>query len=490
MAFALAAVVTFALPKEYRAEATLFVGENRSIATGAGALQLDEQLARTYVSLLRTPEVTGAVVRDLPFSLDAGDLESKVAVEVTTGTRLIRLQAFDGRPERARQLADTYAMTFVNQREASAAAASQGQLGELRSRIGALGQEVQRLQGRTAPEDVARRSIAETELQSARDAYVATQGSLAQQGADISVASRATLPTAPARPRPKLYLALGFLVALALAATAAGLADRFDDRLRGEAEVPALLGAPVLARIPVESAGRGVMIQESFDLLRANLHAGARDPHQVIAVTSALPGEGKSFVVRHLATAFARLGTSVLAVDCDLRRRGLGASIGGSEVRGVTNLLVEPPRDPRELVTPTSLRGVHLLAAGPSPPSPSALLGMRRLGELLGGLATSYDHVVVDSAPVTIGADTTALAAAVDAVIVVVDLDRAGRRALTDTATQLKRTGTPILGVVLNRVGAREYAYGPYTAFAASPDAAATGAQAPSGPGREWQPRA
>ncbi len=491
-ALAMAAVVTFALPKEYRAEATLFVGENRSISTGAGALQLDEELARTYVSLLRTPEVTEAVVRDLPFKLDAAALESKVSAEVTTGTRLIRLQAFDGRPQRARQLADTYATTFVGQQRTSSAAASRGQLNELRSNIGALGQQVQGLQGATAPADVARRSVAETELQSAREAFVATQGSLALQGADLSVASRAMLPTAPARPRPKLYLALGFLLALALATTATALADRFDDRLRGEAELPALLGAPVLARIPLEAVGREAMTAEAFDLLRTNLHAGASGPHQVIAVTSSLPGEGKSFAVKHLAMAFARLGTTVLAVDCDLRRRGLGASIGAGELKGVSNLLVEPPRDPRELVSSTSMRGVHLLAAGPSPPSPSALLGLRRMGELLGGLANHYDHVVVDSAPVTIGADTTALAAAVDAVILVVDLDRAGRRALTDAATQVTRTGTPIIGVVINRVGAREYAYGSYTASAASqgPAANGAGAQAPAAPGREWVPRA
>ncbi len=477
-AFAIAAVVTFALPKQYRAEATLFVGENRSVTTGAGAVQLDEQLARTYVALLRTPEVTQAVVRALPFDLAPSALEPKVDVAVPTGTRLIRIGATDASPRRAQALADAYATTFVDGQRTASAATSSRQLAELRTRIGNLGQLIQRLQRDASPAAAARRSVAETELQSARDAYVSTQRSLALSGADISVASRATLPGSPSRPRPKLFLALGLLVALALAGAAAAFADRFDDRLRDEGELLELLGAPVLARVPLQTAGHEAATREAFDLLRANLSAEAGGRDRLLAVTSALPGEGKTFAVGQLASAFARLGNSVVAVDCDLRRRALGTAIGTPGARGVTTLLVESHNDALDLVGPTSLPGVRLLAAGPSAPNSPALLGMRRMGEVFDRLGERYEHVVVDSAPVTVVADTTALAAAVDAVVVVVDLDRAGRRALKEAAAQLRRAGTPIAGIVLNRVAARAFAYEPYGADGA-------GAVVPSPGGRE-----
>ncbi|MGI8623668.1 MAG: polysaccharide biosynthesis tyrosine autokinase [Solirubrobacteraceae bacterium] len=475
VAMVAAAAITFALPKQYRAEATLFVGENRPVTTGASAVQLDEVLARTYVSLLATPDVQKAVVRALPFPLDPAQLDAKVSIEVATGTQLIRIAAVDADRERARRLADVYATTFVDQQRQSSATLNESQLEALRLRIGGLAQEVSRLGGSQAPAGIARRAVDETELQAARDAYAATQQSLALQGSNVSLASHATRPTDPSKPRPKLYLVLGFVVALALGAAAAALVDRFDDRLRGEEDLGSLVPMPLLARVPVAAAGLEPAPQEAFDLLCANLRAGdSAGERRVIAVTSALPGEGKSFVVGELATAFARLGTSVLAVDCDLRRPTLGLQLGGRPAKGVTNLLVEARRDPQELVV-AAAGGVHLLASGPLPPSPAALLGMARLRELFGGFRERYDHVVVDSAPVTAGADTTALATAVDGVVLVVDLARGRRRALAEALAQLERAETEIVGVVLNRVRGSDHGYMPYGSAPASTPPPANG---------------
>lgn len=464
-AFAAAAAVTFTLPNEYRATATLFVGENRPVSTGANAVQLDDVLARTYASLLQTADVERDVQKALSDKINRGDLAAKIDVQVVTGTRLIKISTLDEDPVRAQRIANTYAKTFVARRRASAGGAGRERLAELDRRIGTLALSSRQLEAQTTPEAVAKKAQVQTQLDAARDSYVATQQSIALQGTDVSVSSQATVPGVPAKPRPKLYLALGLVFSLLLASLAAALRNVFDQRVRDEAELSKLMGMPVLARIPVDRGARSAeqdVVGEAYDILRANLQVREGvGRHRVLAISSALPSEGKSMTVTRLATAYARVGLRVVAVDCDLRRPMLSTYMESDQTRGVTNLLVEARRDPAELLVPSPNPGVDLLPSGPIPPSPAVLLGMPRLRELFEELADDHDIVIVDTPPVTVGADTTEVAAAVDGVILVVDLERSRRRTLLAVREQLGSAN--VLGIVLNRTSDRDvvnYEYG------------------------------
>lgn len=449
------AVVTALLPARYRAEASLVVGGERSVTVG-GSVQADEVLARTYAELLESADTKAAVRAALPFRV-GGSLGARTGVRVVPGTQLIEVTAEDGRPERAQALADAYVTTFA-QRQADAAAAQRDtQRRVLEERIGLLAGEVARLK---AGGSAAALAQAETRLSAARAAYSAAQEDVALRGADVAVASRAARPARPSAPRPLLYLTMGVLLALGLAAAAALVADRFDDRFRDEDELAAAAGAGVLARVP-RRGGDERAVREAYDVLCANLRAG--DPsgeRRLLLVTSAMASEGKSFTVMRLAEAFARRKISVLAIDADLRRPTLPAAPGIVAPKGVSSLLVEEARDPRELVISSASPGVALLPAGPRLPHPAALLATERLRALTAALRRAYDVVLVDSPPVPAGADTTALGAAVDGAILVADLDRARRRALLDTRAQLERAGVEVVGVVLNQVRGRDrYGY-------------------------------
>ena len=441
------ALVTALLPERYRADATLVVGGDRSVTVG-GSVQADEVLARTYAELLDAADTKAAVRAALPFRV-VGSLGERIDVRVVTGTQLVRVTAEDGRPDRAQILADTYVTTFARRQADTAAQVRGDQADALEDRIGTVAAEVARLKAGVDPAALAQ---AETRLQAARDAYSAAQEDIALRGADVAVASRAARPTSPSAPRPLLYLAMGVLIALGLAATAALIADRFDDRFRDEDELTAAAGAPVLARVP-RRGGDQRAVREAYDVLCSNLRAA--DPagdRRLLLVTSAMAGEGKSFTVMRLAEAFARREISVLAIDGDLRRPTLPAAAGVQSPKGVSNLLVEEARDPRDLVIASASPGVALLPAGPRPPHPAALLSTKRLRTLVMSLRRAYDVVLVDSPPVPAGADTTALGGAVDGAILVADLDRARRRALRTTLAQLERAGVEVVGVVLNQV--------------------------------------
>jgi Mrp family chromosome partitioning ATPase len=119
----------------------------------------------------------------------------------------------------------------------------------------------------------------------------------------------------------------------------------------------------------------------------------------------------------------------------------------------VTDILVaRPVNDAIRLVLPTSSPGVAVLPAGPLPPNPSMLLGLPRLREMLHGLERNFDAVVVDTAPMSAGADTVAVVAAVEQVVVVVDARTTRRRRLAALREDLERSGAEILGIALNRV--------------------------------------
>ena len=479
-AFLTGLLVIALLPEEYEATSTLFVGENRPISTGASAVQLDEVLARSYAALLESAAVTNAVADDLEPPADASDLEEKVSFEVLTGTRLIEISALDRDPERAAQIANTYADAFVERQRAAAAQAAGAQMQDLRDRIAELARELQRIDtGRSDAEAGGRESIA-SELTAARDALSAAQESVALQGSNVSVASSAEVPGTPARPRTKLYALLAAMFAGLLAIGAALLRNTFDKRLRDEDELTELLEAPVIARIPLRRAGphHEVVVREAFQFLRTNVRLGTVDRGGVIAVTSASPGEGKTTVVSGVATAFGAAGDRVIAVDCDFHRPVLASALKVEGRAGVTNVLVGALK-PREVLRPTDIPDLSVLPGGPIAPNPGALITTAAFTELFSWLRSTADYVVVDTAPIAAMADASAVVNAADGVILVVDLDLARRDALLEARAQLRRSNTQLIGVVLNRDRESVEQYGAYS-YGYPPGVTGNGADEPS----------
>jgi capsular exopolysaccharide synthesis family protein len=111
---------------------------------------------------------------------------------------------------------------------------------------------------------------------------------------------------------------------------------------------------------------------------------------------------------------------------------------------------------------------VRVLASGPSPPDPAVLLSLRGFRDLLATLRAESDYVLVDTPPVAAGADASTIAASVDGVLLVVDLGAARRDLLAATRRQLEKSGTPVLGIVLNRVSDSRAFAGYY--YASDPD--------------------
>ena len=199
---------------------------------------------------------------------------------------------------------------------------------------------------------------------------------------------------------------------------------------------------------------------EEFRTLRSRLfQLREKHPLKVILVSSAVPGEGKSFVAANLAQAFARQhGRRVLLIDTDLRCASLHEYLGTRTTPGVTEFL-RGMADEYAVLQRGPMDGLFFIARGAEVANPAELIANGRCKTLLQRLAPHFDWIVLDSPPTVPASDASLLAEHCDGVLLVV------RSASTpiEMAQRAVREfrGRTIFGVVLNQATA-ESGYGGY----------------------------
>ena len=129
-------------------------------------------------------------------------------------------------------------------------------------------------------------------------------------------------------------------------------------------------------------------LSEAIKNIRTNLQFSSIDGQvKNILVTSSTSSEGKSFISANLAVAFAKLGSNVLVVDCDMRLGRQHEIFGVSNSIGLSNLLIDDVDNKYEsFIQKTDIKNVSVLTRGIVPPNPSELLASeknRHLMELL-----------------------------------------------------------------------------------------------------------
>jgi polysaccharide biosynthesis transport protein len=195
-----------------------------------------------------------------------------------------------------------------------------------------------------------------------------------------------------------------------------------------------------------------VPFMEAFYSLDANIRLlGSDAPIRSLTISSTSPADGKSTVSAHLALAAAAMGRKVLLVDTDMRLPQVHRRFEVPNMRGLSNLLTSDV-DIKNIIQPSSQDpNLHLLTAGPTPPSPGRLLSSKRMQNLIRTLANQYDLVIYDSPPLLGFADAKLSAAYTDGILLVVGLGKTDRTALKQVLDDLKSTvQAPVLGLVAN----------------------------------------
>jgi capsular exopolysaccharide synthesis family protein len=457
---AVALIYSLTQAKEYTASATLLFrdpGLDEKLF-GTALFNQDDDPQRTaatnlqLVSLRQVSERTAVELKST--GLTADEIQSKVSVEPVGESDLIAVDAVDGEPKLAAELANAFAANYIAfRRDADRAKITEAQ--------NLVQQELDALS------EVERAGTEGQQLgQNARELEILAS----LQTGNAELVQPAQAPSDPSAPKTLRNVILGLLLGLMLGAALTLLREQLDRRLKDAGEAAAVFGLPVLATIPesrtISHMGRGESVSsagvesDAFRMLRTNLRYFNVDrPVKSIVVTSAAPQDGKTTVSWNLALAEARAGKRVLYIEADLRRPSLGGQLGLTTKSGLSFVLAGMVDVQTAL---QSVEGIDLLLAGPLPPNPAELIESERMTALVRWGEEHYDRVIIDTPPAAVVSDAIPLVTSVSGVVIVVRIERSRRDAADQLREQLTNLGAPVLGLVVNGATARgTYYYGP-----------------------------
>lgn len=315
---------------------------------------------------------------------------------------------------------------------------------------------------------------ARTLYQSFLDRYKQTTAQQGLQQSDAQVLSRAKTPTRPSSPNALLNVALGLVVGLGAATVVVVLTDLLATGISSSSEVEQRLGVTSIGTLPLLSSTVRVGAQtrpetylvekpfsaftEAFRNLNAAIQNSLKlDGGKIVAITSALPDEGKTTATICLARALALSGAAVVVVDCDLRRRSLHRVLHVEPKVGLIEVLSGKVSLEAALLRDEA-SGAYFLPLAQGDLTTEDVFGSPAMSRLLETLRTQFAHIFLDTAPILPVADTRKLAPKADGVVLVAHWRKTKRNAIAAAIKQLDMAGARLLGVALTQVDVREQA--------------------------------
>ena len=402
---------------QYRADASLFV----SMSDGANAAALmqgsvfTQQRVQSYTDVITSPTVLQPVIDELGLRTTPRELARRVQAQAPLGTVLLDVTVEDPSPEAAARTANAVATEFT--------------------------EAIQELE-RPSPDQ--------------------------PSPVRASVIRPAVVLDDPVSPHVPRSLAVGLLLGLVAGSGLALLREALDTTITA-AETLTELGAPALGttlhngpdrdRPQLITADARTPQSEALRQIRTSLQfADVDEPPRVVVLTSALPGEGKSTTAANLALTMAMSGLRTILVEADLRLPKAAEYLGVDRGAGLTTVLAGRA-DVDDLLQPYGDSGLSVLASGPIPVNPSALLGSRHMADLLVQLRERADLVIIDSPPLLPVTDAAVLARHADGVVLVVRHGRTTRDHLARALDRLRAVDARVLGGVLSMVPAHRSEY-------------------------------
>ena len=204
--------------------------------------------------------------------------------------------------------------------------------------------------------------------------------------------------------------------------------------------------------------------EEYYNALRTNIQLSGEDI-KIVSLTSVQPNEGKSTTSTNLAIAFARAGYKTLLIDADIRNSVMsGVFKSSAKITGLTDYLAGKT-DLSQGLCETDVKNLFVIESGQSSPNPTALLQSKNFDAMMNILRRYYDYVIVDTPPIGLVIDAAIISQKCDASILVAESGSVKRKALQKAKEQLEQTGTPFLGVILNKYDVSGDRYGAYGAY-------------------------
>ena len=173
-----------------------------------------------------------------------------------------------------------------------------------------------------------------------------------------------------------------------------------------------------------------------------------KDGRKTLAIGSARADEGASYLAANLAVLFAQMGRKVLLIDANMRQPRQHDIFNLGNGMGLSDILAE--RVPSlQVHTIKPFQTLSVLSAGSPPPNPAELLARPAFGALLSGLETSYDIVLIDTAPSQLSSDFQLVAARVGGMLIATRRNVSRINPLAELKEKITLTGAQVVGAVV-----------------------------------------
>ena len=285
---------------------------------------------------------------------------------------------------------------------------------------------------------------------------------------NAQIAEYAEAPITPVKPRKLLIVLLSLLLSMGAAIAVAIVRESMNETVSSADDVEKILKTRMLGIIPLVSKkiikkhGKSALIpgtitedrgafSESIRTIRTSVCLNElAEPHSVIMVTSALPGEGKSTLASHLAHSLSQV-ERVLLIECDMRRPSLHRAFDFENTLGLAQLLTGEAQF-IDCIKLGAIDDLDVIPAGSIPDQPLELLGSKRFKHLISQMKKRYDRIVIDSAPVQAVSDALILGQMADTVLYAVKANSTTSSISARGIKRLRESGINIAGAVVTQV--------------------------------------
>lgn len=315
-----------------------------------------------------------------------------------------------------------------------------------------------------------RAESARTLYQTFLDRYKQTQAQRGLERSDSYIVAPARFPGGPSFPNKLVFVVIGLIAAIAGSTVAVALLQLLDRGVETTSGLEKKLGVNVLGSIPdtkhMPELGRDEAalptrlitdrphsaFAEAFRWLQTSINftRTGRGP-VVVAVTSALPGEGKTTVASSLARSAAMAGKRTVLVDCDLRRRPSDTTPAHTESIGLRAVL-EKEGTIDDAIQVDEETGLHILPRRHDEHHVQPFADSPAFAELISTLRARYDFIVLDTPPVLTIDDSRVISSKADSVILMVRWRKTPAKAAELALRNLYSVGANVIGASLSMV--------------------------------------
>lgn len=283
----------------------------------------------------------------------------------------------------------------------------------------------------------------------------------------------AKTPTAPISPRKNSIYVLAILLAIVFAilfsvirylvhneiTTLTDITNRLSSNVGVLGVVPHYKSKIPVSQLIIHKNPKS-LITEAFRSLRTNLEfiTNKKDA-KIVAITSTISGEGKTFIALNLAGIIAYSGKKVIVLDLDMRKPKIHIGFGVDNHSGMSTLLIG--KDTIEnCVNHSELEGLDFITAGPIPPNPSELIINGEIDNIIEKLKKTYDTIIVDNPPVGLVTDGISMIKKADYPLYVFKANYSKKHFVENVERLITDNKVSKLSVILNNVDTQKNTYG------------------------------